>query len=145
MAEGLVSVAYVSGETEPFDDGRLADLLTQSRRSNHANGLTGMLLHRRGRFFQVLEGPADAVDALLDRIRADGRHRDLRVLLREQIDARRFDEWTMGFEPIGAPTGAPPEGFRDTFDDLESDDDDVSARAVRELTVWFRARTLPTT
>ncbi|MDF2991592.1 MAG: hypothetical protein K0S37_2106 [Microbacterium sp.] len=143
MAAGLVSVAYVSSEAEPFDDGRLIELLTQSRRSNHAHDLTGMLLHRRGRFFQVLEGPEDAVDTLLEKIRADGRHRDVRVLLREAIDARRFDEWTMGYEPIGAPTGAPPEGFRDTFDDLESDDDDVSARAVRELTVWFRARSAP--
>lgn len=143
MAGDLISVAYVSGETEPFDDPRLADLLAHSRRSNRAHGLTGMLLHRRGRFFQVLEGAPDAVDALVDKIRADPRHGDVRILLREGIDARRFDDWTMGYEPIGAPAGSPPEGFRDTFDDLESDDDDVSARAVRELTVWFRARSAP--
>lgn len=141
MAAPLVSVSYVSTETDPFDDERLAALLAQSRRSNHEHDLTGMLLHRRGRFFQVLEGPQDAVDALIAKIRQDARHHDIRILLRENLDDRRFDEWTMGYEPIGVPSTPPPEGFRDTFDDLESADDEISSRAVRELTVWFRART----
>ncbi|KQR88285.1 MULTISPECIES: BLUF domain-containing protein [unclassified Microbacterium] len=141
MAAPLVSVSYVSTETDPFDDERLAALLAQSRRSNHEHDLTGMLLHRRGRFFQVLEGPQDAVDALIAKIREDARHHDIRILLRENLDDRRFDEWTMGYEPIGVPSTPPPEGFRDTFDDLESADDEISSRAVRELTVWFRART----
>jgi len=141
MAAPLVSVSYVSTETDPFDDERLAALLAQSRRSNHEHDLTGMLLHRRGRFFQVLEGPQDAVDALIAKIREDARHHDIHILLRENLDDRRFDEWTMGYEPIGVPSTPPPEGFRDTFDDLESADDEISSRAVRELTVWFRART----
>jgi Sensors of blue-light using FAD. len=47
MSEPLVSVSYVSTATAPFDDERLADLLAQSRRSNHAHDLTGMLLYRR--------------------------------------------------------------------------------------------------
>lgn len=141
MAAPLVSVSYVSAETDPFDDERLAALLAQSRRSNHEHDLTGMLLHRRGRFFQVLEGPQDAVDALIAKIRDDARHHDIRILLRENLDDRRFDEWTMGYEPIGVPSTPAPEGFRDTFDDLESSDDEINSRAVRELTVWFRART----
>lgn len=137
-----MSISYVSTAAAPFDDERLADLLTQSRRSNHANDLTGMLLYRRGRFFQVIEGPQDAVEHLMDAIRRDDRHSDVRILLSERIDERRFTEWTMGYESIGVPTSPAPEGFRDTFDDLESDDDDAIIRAVRELTVWFRARTL---
>jgi hypothetical protein len=140
-----MSVSYVSTATAPFDDERLADLLTQSRGSNHAHDLTGMLLYRRGRFFQVIEGPQGAVEHLMDAIRRDDRHSDVRILLSERIDERRFTEWTMGYEPIGVPTSPAPEGFRDTFDDLESDDDDAIIRAVRELTVWFRARTLAST
>ncbi|MEX8056936.1 BLUF domain-containing protein [Microbacterium sp. 16-032] len=141
MSSDLVSISYVSAAAEPFDDDRLHDLLAQSRRSNHEHDLTGMLLYRRGRFFQVLEGPQDAVDELMTKIRRDPRHTDVRVLLTEHIDDRRFTEWTMGYEPIGIPATPAPEGFRDTFDDLEADDEDASIRAVRELTVWFRART----
>ncbi|MGN7187623.1 BLUF domain-containing protein [Microbacterium enclense] len=141
MSTPLVSVSYVSTAAESFDDAALAALLAQSRASNHEHDLTGMLLYRRGRFFQVLEGSQDAVDELMTKIRRDPRHTDVRVLLTEQLDERRFSEWTMGYEPIGVPSAPPPEGFRDTFADLESDDDDASIRAVRELTVWFRART----
>lgn len=140
MSAPLVSVSYVSTAAASFDDTALADLLAQSRASNHDHDLTGMLLYRRGRFFQVLEGPQDAVDHLMTKIRRDSRHTDVRVLLTEQVDDRRFSEWTMGYEPIGVPASPPPEGFRDTFDDLEADDDDATIRAVRELTVWFRAR-----
>lgn len=141
MSAPLTAVSYVSRAVETFDDEGLAELLAQSRRSNHEHGLSGMLLYRRGRFFQVLEGPEDAVDELMTKIRRDPRHTDVRVLLTEQLAQRRFDEWTMGYEPITAPATPAPEGFRDTFDDLESDDDEASIRAVRELTVWFRART----
>ncbi|KEP75243.1 hypothetical protein HR12_36915 [Microbacterium sp. SUBG005] len=141
MSAPLTAVSYVSRAVEEFDDARLAHLLAQSRRSNHEHDLSGMLLYRRGRFFQVLEGPKDAVDELMAKIRRDPRHDEVRVLLTEQIEERRFEEWTMGYEPIGVPSTPAPEGFRDTFDDLESDDDDASIRAVRELTVWFRART----
>lgn len=141
MSTPLISISYVSAAAESFDDARLAELLDQSRRSNHEHDLTGMLLYRRGRFFQVLEGPQDAVDELMTKIRRDPRHTDVRMLLSEEIDERRFSEWTMGYEPIGVPSTLAPEGFRDTFDDLESDDDDDAIRAVRELTVWFRART----
>lgn len=141
MNSPLTSVSYVSTAADSFDDAALADLLAQSRTSNHDHDLTGMLLYRRGRFFQVLEGPQDAVDELMTKIRRDPRHTDVRVLLTERLDERRFSEWTMGYEPIGIPTGPAPDGFRDTFDDLEADDEDESIRAIRELTVWFRART----
>ncbi|MDQ1082065.1 MULTISPECIES: BLUF domain-containing protein [Microbacterium] len=141
MSTSLVSVSYVSTAVDSFDDAALAELLAQSRASNSEHDLTGMLLYRRGRFFQVLEGPQDAVDELMAKIGRDPRHTDVRVLLTEQLDERRFSEWTMGYEPIGVPTTPAPEGFRDTFDDLESDDEDAGIRAVRELTVWFRART----
>lgn len=140
MSAPLISVSYVSAAADTFDDAALVDLLAQSRASNHDHDLTGMLLYRRGRFFQVLEGHRDAVDQLMTKIRRDPRHTDVRILLTEQLEERRFSDWTMGYEPIGIPAGPAPEGFRDTFDDLEADDEDAGIRAVRELTVWFRAR-----
>jgi hypothetical protein len=141
VSAALISVAYVSTAADTFDGAALVDLLAQSRASNHDRDLTGMLLYRRGRFFQVLEGPEDAVDELMAKIDRDPRHADVRVLLTERLSERRFSEWTMGYEPIGIPAGPAPEGFRDTFVDLEAGDEDAGIRAVRELTVWFRART----
>lgn len=137
----LLSVLYSSNATEPFDDALLGELLAQSRADNQRAGLTGMLLYRAGRFIQVLEGAPDAVRALVDRIRDDPRHRDMRILIEQPVEDRQFASWTMGYEPIRPRTGPVPEGFRDTFEDLENlDDANAVTRAAGELSLWFRAR-----
>jgi len=140
MAEALRSVTYSSTATSEFDARELAELLASSRAANLAHDLSGMLLFRGNRFLQVLEGPESLVRSLIDRIRRDPRHGDMRVLVDEEIEERRFADWTMGYEMLATPQKAAPEGFRDSFDDLDSDDSTVTARALRELTVWFRAR-----
>lgn len=140
MSASLFSLTYASTAAEAFDDDALARLLESSRLANIDSDLSGMLLYRNGRFLQVLEGPESAVRDAIDRIGRDPRHRDVRVLVSEPIDDRRFADWTMGYEPLGTPTSAPPEGFRDSFDDLHSGDDTTTARALAELTLWFRVR-----
>ncbi|MET3469293.1 BLUF domain-containing protein [Microbacterium sp. 1262] len=140
-SEGLLSILYTSNARAPFGDDDLAALLAQSRASNAARDLTGMLLYRGGRFVQVLEGPEPAVRDLLATIRQDSRHSDMRVLIEQPIAHREFREWTMGYQPIAETTGDAPTGFRDTFDDLEgSDDPSATLRAARELSLWFRVR-----
>ncbi len=140
-SEGLLSILYTSNARAPFGDDDLAALLAQSRASNAARDLTGMLLYRGGRFVQVLEGPEPVVRDLLATIRQDSRHSDMRVLIEQPIAHREFREWTMGYQPIAETTGDAPTGFRDTFDDLEgSDDPSATLRAARELSLWFRVR-----
>lgn len=140
MADDLFSMTYVSTAAVPFAGDDLARLLESSRAANVRAGLTGMLLYRGGRFLQVLEGPETAVRDAIDRIGRDPRHRDVRVLVSEPILDRRFAEWTMGYEQLGEPASPPTEGFRDSFDDLDSGDTTVTARALAELTLWFRVR-----
>ncbi|MFS0795395.1 BLUF domain-containing protein [Microbacterium sp. 1P10AE] len=144
MTDNLYSLTYSSTAAVPFDDGDLARLLESSRVANVGTDLSGLLLYRGGRFLQVLEGPETAVRDAIDRIGRDPRHRDLRILVSEQIEERRFADWTMGYEPIGAPTAPPPAGFRDSFDDLDSGDETLTARALAELALWFRARSVVT-
>ncbi|WP_136588182.1 MULTISPECIES: BLUF domain-containing protein [Actinomycetes] len=138
--QALHSVVYSSTATKPFSPVDLQDLLKHSRQKNSTSNLTGMLLYRGGRFIQVLEGPEDVVRDLVETIRLDSRHTGMRILLRETLQQRNFPSWTMGYEPIGVPADTPPEGYRDTFDDLYSSDTSVTIRAVRELTTWFRHR-----
>lgn len=135
----LLAVAYTSVATEPFDDESLSRLLESSRASNGRVGLTGMLLHREGRFIQFLEGPASAVRQLFATIAADRRHERLRVLLEDEVDERQFAEWTMGYQAVD-DSAATPDGFRTSFEDLESGDDRIlMVQAARDLTRWFRA------
>jgi len=63
----------------------LAELLQGARDTNAELGLTGMLLYAEGSFFQVLEGQADVVDALYDKIERDKRHDQVTLVIREPI------------------------------------------------------------
>jgi hypothetical protein len=134
----LRGVAYSSVATEPFDDEMLGELLERSRQRNGSVDVTGLLLHRDGRFIQFLEGPERAVRDLVARISRDPRHTRVRVLLEDPVAERQFSEWTMGYRTLDddAPMS---EGFRTSFDDLESGDDRIlMVQAARDLTRWFR-------
>ena len=77
----------------------VARILIQSRRNNPRSGLVGALYFGDGCFFQCLEGPADEVEALYQRLHADPRHHDLKVLSREVIARRSFSSWAMKLVP----------------------------------------------
>ena len=109
----LISLTYLSTATEALDETELRELLDTVREKNHALGLTGMLLYAGGHFIQTLEGPEDVVDATFTRIEHDRRHRNLIVALREQIAARAFPDWSMGFETLDAEEAAQLPGFND--------------------------------
>jgi hypothetical protein len=61
-----------------------------------------MLLFLDGAFLQVIEGPRVHIDALYRKLGLDPRHRGMQCLLREELDARRFPDWSMGFREIEA-------------------------------------------
>ncbi|WP_449408326.1 BLUF domain-containing protein [Microbacterium maritypicum] len=138
----LLSLVYTSTASHPFRETALEQLLEECRRLNAERDVTGMLLHRSGRFIQVLEGEPEIVRALAERIRNDGRHHDMRVLIEESIDERRFPDWTMGYRAFRGDPGLAPAGYRDSFADLYADADRMTTmRALSELTLWFRVRT----
>ncbi|NYF16949.1 hypothetical protein HDC37_001774 [Microbacterium sp. AK009] len=140
-SDDLLSVLYTSTSREPMDDGQLTELLATSRAKNAAAGITGLLVYRAGRFFQVIEGPAAVVRTLYDRIVADPRHHSVRTLVEDRVDERHFGEWTMGFERVADHEEAVPVGFRSTFDDLDDAQGAApTVRAARELSLWFRVR-----
>lgn len=140
VATDLISLVYTSTASQPFRETALEHLLAVCRRRNDGQGITGLLLHRDGRFIQVLEGHPDTVAELVDIIRSDSRHHDLRVLLEEPITERRFPDWTMGYRVLNHGESRPP-GCRDSFADLDAGSDiDTTVRALTELTLWFRVR-----
>ena len=106
-------LVYVSSAVELFSDEELTELLDKSRKNNAASDITGMLLYKDGNFMQFLEGPKDAVLALMTKIKADQRHRGLIVLLHEEHDEREFDHWAMGFKKLGANAKFEVPGYSD--------------------------------
>lgn len=73
----------------------LAGILSAARRNNPRWGITGALICRHDIYLQLIEGPADAIDALYAAICADDRNTDVRLLLSEGIGERLFPGWAM--------------------------------------------------
>ena len=85
-----------------FDEALLNGILSDARRCNLRDDLTGALICRADVYLQLLEGPQPAVDAAYARIGKDDRHLDIRVLYREPAAERMFPGWSMRDDP--APT-----------------------------------------
>ncbi len=75
--------------------GALDDILAGARARNASDRISGVLVYADGMFFQLLEGPADALQATMGRIAADRRHKGVRVLRHAPADARMFPDWPL--------------------------------------------------
>ena len=73
----------------------LIDIIGVSNANNRRDHVTSALLRRHGRFFQVMEGARVDLDRTLNRIRADRRHTDIRILADHPVDARLFPDSPM--------------------------------------------------
>ncbi len=88
-------IKYVSRFEKPLSAKAIEEIGAQSQKNNEAKGLTGLLMSSGGLFYQVLEGPAEAVDEVYGRIVADGRHTDLLLMSTEDDVERLFPDWSM--------------------------------------------------
>ena len=92
----LVRLLYASHSAKPVTPDVIESILEQSRKHNPRLGITGILCQSGNTFLQVLEGGRSAVNRLYNRIVADPRHRDVELLLYQEIAERRFAGWSMG-------------------------------------------------
>lgn len=113
---GMISLTYLSSASRELGQDELEAILAASRRNNAPAGLSGMLLYADEHFIQTLEGEPEDVDAAFLRIQKDPRHRNVVVALREEVDERKFAEWTMGFTRLTAEETAAIPGFNDYLD-----------------------------
>lgn len=138
----LVSIVYMSRAVVPFDDEALSVLLAESRLRNEALGVSGLLLAKGGRFMQLLEGPAWSVDDRYAVIAKDRRHGEVKSLVREDIERRRFDGWSMAYRALDEDDVRSEEGFSPflsgTMDFPRSFDRTTAAWLLK----WFRDREL---
>lgn len=75
--------------------GALAAIVEAASHYNRQLGLSGALIHRPGRFLQVLEGPSPALEQVFERICRDPRHGAIALMEFTPIDHARFSDWTM--------------------------------------------------
>ena len=94
----LFRVVNFSRAAEAVSDGLmpLIDIIGVSDRNNRRDHLTGALMRHQGFFIQAIEGARTDIDRLMDRLRRDRRHANLRLLSDQPIASRLFGHWAMG-------------------------------------------------
>jgi diguanylate cyclase (GGDEF)-like protein/PAS domain S-box-containing protein len=125
MATSLYFLIYVSQAVQAISLQDLEDLLSKSHTFNRSAGLTGCLIHQDGYFLQMLEGEQKAVSALMEKIKVDPRHHQVRIAIEGPTRHRVFTDWGMAMRDLSARADAPnfsawqrrPINFLDLADD----------------------------
>jgi hypothetical protein len=111
----LIHIVYVSAAEGEFKQSDLLELLKVARSKNAKIDVTGRLLFYKGSFFQVLEGPAPAVEQIYEKISRDSRHGKILKIIQEPIERRTFQAWTMGFADMNVKDLKSIPGLNDFF------------------------------
>ncbi|WP_168171507.1 BLUF domain-containing protein [Lacimicrobium sp. SS2-24] len=92
----LHQLIYISDAAVAVTQELLSAIKDRAQKYNPEKDITGRLLATDRHFVQVLEGPKDAVEALMNNIRQDSRHQNVRILSLRPADGRQFVHWSMG-------------------------------------------------
>lgn len=116
----MIELIYVSRAFKRFNTVELKDMLTQFRKNNEKVNVTGLFLYDgKGTFIQVLEGDADTVHNLFNKIRGDKRHSRVNVLGEREISSRNFPDWCMGFKHLEESPALNLEGYSNFLEQPE--------------------------
>jgi hypothetical protein len=96
----LYEVLYVSTLAPTAALKVVGEIAGIARLQNQKMNITGLLVFDGMRFCQQIEGPRKPVLALLERIRQDWRHVDLKVLHHGALEKRRFRNFSLGYAPV---------------------------------------------
>lgn len=91
----LVRFKYYSKVNPGITQTDLTNILTTARTFNAKHSLTGVLCFDEQFFLQVLEGPRNKIDMLIQRLIRDGRHSDFNIITMDPIRSRMFGLWHM--------------------------------------------------
>ena len=101
----MLQITYISTARPELPADAIDQILAASRRNNHADGITGLLLYDGYRFLQALEGEQQRVERAFDRIKTDLRHRAIVMLSSYEVTARSFGDWSMASQRVGIASG----------------------------------------
>jgi hypothetical protein len=93
----VYQLIYISDKIHTFVPSDVNSILSSARKNNGINEITGLLVELPKHFIQILEGAHDRVKSTFNRISEDTRHKNVRVVLAENIEFREIEAWEMGF------------------------------------------------
>ncbi|WP_090131696.1 BLUF domain-containing protein [Limnohabitans sp. Rim11] len=91
----LIRLLYISRATGAITTTVTGSILESARVHNRVAGITGVLCQGQGLFIQVLEGERSTVNRLYNTIIKDKRHQDVELVAIDEIQERKFPNWSM--------------------------------------------------
>lgn len=88
-------VTYTSLAALDLSEEQLRSIHNSARALNGIDGISGMLLFNGTHFLQLIEGPPDSIDGLIERLRRDSRHDGFEIRDERMNDQRWFGDWSM--------------------------------------------------
>jgi hypothetical protein len=131
----LIRLLYISRAVGAITTTMTGSILASARVHNRVAGITGVLCQGQGLFIQILEGERSTVNRLYATLIKDKRHQDVELVAIEEIQTRRFPEWSMAHvvisenDPIVQLKHPEFDPFNATAEDLLSLVDDLLAQS----------------
>jgi len=91
----LASVTYTSLARLDLQASDLEDIHRTARDQNAIEGITGLLIFNGTHFLQIIEGSAEAIEDLIEKLRRDPRHTGFEIRDRRKVEERSFPDWSM--------------------------------------------------
>ena len=96
----LHCIGYRSDAIPSFQAETLENILSVAIKVNAERNVTGLLCFNNGKFLQFLEGEAEVVVQLYDKIKLDKRHTNVRTIFNNAINDRAFPDWSMALRRV---------------------------------------------
>ena len=135
----LYSLVYTSTASRPLAKSDLEYILTNARKRNLEEDVTGLLLFTDGKFMQYLEGPKSGVLKIFESIKKSKLHEKIVETSRQPIVAREYGDWSMAFlADVDAHSLARTEADAPLADSLEAETTDVASAAHAQLADFWK-------
>ena len=131
----LIRLLYISRAVGAITTTMTGSILATARVHNRVAGITGVLCQGQGLFIQILEGERSTVNRLYATLIKDKRHQDVEMVAIEEIQTRRFPQWSMAHvvisenDPIVQLKHPEFDPFNATAEDLLALLDDLLAQS----------------
>jgi len=99
----LHEILYFSVLAEGQSPNVVGQIAAQARARNAERDVTGLLVFDGMHFCQHIEGPAEAVFHLIERLQQDPRHTAVRVVYEGPCAERRYRRFDLGFAQTADP------------------------------------------
>lgn len=138
----MIELVYISRAAKRFKDEELVDMLATFRKNNAEASISGMLLYDgHGTFIQAIEGSAENIKTLYNKITHDTRHTSVVLLSEKTVSARKFASWQMGFSLIDQSVVSKLNGYSDfMISELPNVDNERRSSIAHELLFYFREK-----